>query len=360
MRYFRSFAHYATSQTGHVYGYQVFCQKALQILGKEFIGYTTEESALPEDWVRWFPAQFKRKGRWAFWKKCAALFRQSRDESVFFLEYFEKHDFRLIALAAFFFLRKEDHLWIVFRDDLSCRSERIQKVISFYTKLLQKRLKNRLVLLSDSELLAEFYTDLFKQKVHVLPIPHTHFSNPRLSKETLICAWLGPPREEKGLSNILKILKSEDPISKRFIMRIPENLKERVSHPHLDLRFSKKELTREEYVTSLEESDLVLLPYDPILYRRRTSGIFIEAIAAGKMPIVKEGSWLAVELKRFDLPELVVDWEQPLFFSHLLELYHNDSIKNRLEKMQKIYAQWHTLESFSQKVQELLDSSNIK
>ena len=70
-------------------------------------------------------------------------------------------------------------------------------------------------------------------------------------------------------------------------------------------------LTRTEYLMQLAISDLVLLPYDALAYKERTSGIFIETIVAGKMPAVTRGTWMAGELARYDLSELIVDWNAP-------------------------------------------------
>ncbi len=82
---------------------------------------------------------------------------------------------------------------------------------------------------------------------------------------------------------------------------------------------------------------LILLPYDPIVYQSSTSGIFVEVIIAGKLPLVKEGSWLSHELKKFNLPELIVDWQRPDFFTHAKTLLHSDEIQEKLEQMRKVY-----------------------
>lgn len=48
-----------------------------------------------------------------------------------------------------------------------------------------------------------------------------------------------------------------------------------------------------EYLATIQRSDMVLLPYDPVEYRGIVSGIFCEAVAMGKVAIVPAGTWIA-------------------------------------------------------------------
>lgn len=48
-----------------------------------------------------------------------------------------------------------------------------------------------------------------------------------------------------------------------------------------------------EYLSEIERSDMVLLPYDPVEYRGIVSGIFCEAAAMGKILIIPAGTWMA-------------------------------------------------------------------
>ena len=57
------------------------------------------------------------------------------------------------------------------------------------------------------------------------------------------------------------------------------------------------ELTSSQYYDLLERADIVLLPYTLENYHSQTSGIFAEALAAGKPVVVPRGTWMARELK---------------------------------------------------------------
>jgi glycosyltransferase involved in cell wall biosynthesis len=52
-------------------------------------------------------------------------------------------------------------------------------------------------------------------------------------------------------------------------------------------------LSSDEYYRLVSETDILVCPYDPAIYRNRTSGTLAEAIAAGIPTVVPQGSWLA-------------------------------------------------------------------
>ena len=60
-------------------------------------------------------------------------------------------------------------------------------------------------------------------------------------------------------------------------------------------------LSKEEYDADLMRTDLFLLNYDPAMYARNTSGIFLEAMCLGKDAIVSRGTWMAYENSKLDL-----------------------------------------------------------
>jgi glycosyltransferase involved in cell wall biosynthesis len=47
----------------------------------------------------------------------------------------------------------------------------------------------------------------------------------------------------------------------------------------------------------LESSCIVLFPYDVTSYRKRTSGVFSEAVACGKIVVAPKGTWMAQKLE---------------------------------------------------------------
>lgn len=357
---FHSIAQNAQNESGHFFHYQLFCQRAIEPKVQAFHAYlplNAELSELPRGWKKWFHPFYNSRTRSLFWKDCRRLFQQSpKEERIFFLEFFARKDFRLFALAALLHgRRKKDAIWVVYRDDLTVRRKKDLGVIRFFSKCLHWKFGNRFVPLTDSELLADYYQSWFGKKPFVLPIPHTHVCpSESKTKEKLICSWPGPPRPEKGAKEIARLTQIDDPLS----VNIELDLSGAALFPSIknqvELHLRKALLTEKEYFDALFRADVILLPYDPEKYKWRTSGPFVEAVVAGKMPLVKEGTWQAYELKRFDLCELIVNWENPLFFTHLFTLIRNADIKKKLEVMQQAYAKQHSQEGFASAFQSLV------
>jgi hypothetical protein len=104
---------------------------------------------------------------------------------------------------------------------------------------------------------------------------------------------------------------------------------------------------------------MILLPYDPIAYQERTSGIFTEAIIAGKIPLVTPNTWMAYELSKYQLDkDLVIQWDHPeKVLTQLLEIKNNPQIQDKLETMKTAYQNFHTVKQYSQSLQQLFDQS---
>jgi len=56
-------------------------------------------------------------------------------------------------------------------------------------------------------------------------------------------------------------------------------------------------LPLEQYTRALQSSGIILFPYQVIPYIKRTSGIFYEAVASGKLVVVPRGTWMARQLE---------------------------------------------------------------
>jgi hypothetical protein len=189
------------------------------------------------------------------------------------------------------------------------------------------------VLMTDSELIHGM----------VLPIPHAEIKGNASKNEKVICWWPGMPRVAKGLEVMRRILPLADPALIEVVCARASGL---------PARLIADVLTREEYTRWMLESDVILLPYDPTAYRSGTSGIFVEAIIAGKLPVVRDGGWPAYELKKFALEELILDWTDP--FPRILELLRCQSTREKLTNMREEYLKFHSLDTFVHKLQELL------
>ena len=57
--------------------------------------------------------------------------------------------------------------------------------------------------------------------------------------------------------------------------------------------FGNEELSISKYLKILHETDIVLLPYNPVLYEEKPSGPFSEAVAFGKVVVVPNNTWMS-------------------------------------------------------------------
>lgn len=175
----------------------------------------------------------------------------------------------------------------------------------------------RIRLVTDSPSLQKDYLDLGSRSFAVLPIPHTSSIRPPEepdAQEGRICqVVLGDIREEKGfplLVEALALLQAQGAVS-RMHFRIQSNLnpsfpemavhRDRLANLGLEnCELLTQTLTDLEYQSLLESAHVVILPYQLEQFRSRTSGPFAEAMAAGRVVVVTEGTWMSQQLEAFD------------------------------------------------------------
>lgn len=203
-----------------------------------------------------------------------------------------------------------------------------------------------LQILTDSEPLAVTYRTLLGRDVQALPVPHTPPILPTVlegDRSILRCWWPGAPRAEKGAAIIQALLASQDSLAGQFHLYASQDarLTAPAHHGRMQVTPLPAHLSRVEYLAQLASSDLVLLPYDAKAYQQRTSGVFIETIVAGKLPAVTQDTWMAGELLRYDLPELVIDWRAAAVLDQLATVARSEIVRVKLHHMQRAYAEYH-------------------
>lgn len=351
---FYSFAPYLKSERGHDLIYHQLVESVVKNSSMTFDLFLSNECSLdlPLHWSKYF-----RRGRRGL-KGSISRFREFKrlisslkgDKRTFFLESFQQRDLFGLTLALLTSAKPSDRLLLLFRNRFDT-SKKKKIGFSLLLKLLSLKLKERLIFLTDSSLiLTSLPTPHF-----LLPIPHTDMGSfekdEHRSKLTLL--WPGAPRAMKGLKEIQRLLKIDDNAACHFELAASEDADLSPSN-FLALRRLGMNLNREEYLSEIHKADIILLPYDPKTYQSGTSGIFVEAIIAKKMPVVKDKSWLSFELSENNLRELIVDWQDPLFFTHLLKLYENEIVLKKLSKMHERYLEFHSYTSFERSFQRAL------
>jgi hypothetical protein len=201
-------------------------------------------------------------------------------------------------------------------------------------------------LLTDSEAIAESLGSLLQRPVQVVPIPHTslHAKAPRAgSPDTAIrCWWPGPPRPPKGPQHIAALLRSTLPEAARLtvVAARSSGFAATGGGPRLDL--IDDALSRDDYLAEFSRTDIVLLPYDAAMYAESTSGIFVEAVMFGAIPVVTRSTWMAGELAPFGLERLAIDWERRDLARWLADLPHDVDLRTRLAALRDHYLAYHS------------------
>lgn len=362
MKRFISLAPHLQSPSGHQFIYLQKIGECVQQAGWEhhvLACNTCPKAPLPETWAPFFHA--KNNDRFSIFQTfrlCIdfihAFWKDRKEKRLFFLESFNTSDLAAFTLASFLFTHKQDALWILFRYGTPLLPYK-GKLHAFFMKLLRRKLRKRLTLLTDSTLVQRDFSTQLRLPLYVVPIPHTDDipQETRPFNKTVFCWWPGEPRLSKGWHEMQRLLTTNDPNTSRFTLLLsrkaicPDST-------HIKFQALPDPLSREEYAHFLTQSDVILLPYDPAIYGMSTSGIFVEAITAGKMPLVKEGSWLAEELKKHSLTELIVDWKNPTFFSHAFSLLQQSALQEKLKAMRDHYHAFHSKNNFLQTVRDLL------
>jgi glycosyltransferase involved in cell wall biosynthesis len=187
-----------------------------------------------------------------------------------------------------------------------------------FRKLEAVATSNSVRLVTDSKDLSAEFQQLTNIPVGVLPIPHATGSSAGVPVEgappkiegVLRVVFLGDAREEKGfrhLAPMLKGLSARSPslpvqfvfqafVSSSFHAPMVAEIDTLRSLRLPQLTLIERPLSIPEYNALLESADLVLLPYNSMVYTTRTSGPFVEALAHGKPVIVSENSWLSRQL----------------------------------------------------------------
>lgn len=217
-----------------------------------------------------------------------------------------------------FFLKKDNKpLKIILTLRLSIfRYDKKRWALSYFWYLiglnLIKTIKNKynIFLITDSEKLVAEFANVTRQKITLLPIPHTHkFQIKNLLNQKLIISSLGGARKNKGVDLIIDsiIALSCDNIFNDITFIIQSNCHENDNYMKSKInllrsyKFDNVEildsaLSEDDYYKIFNITDIVLIPYDLGIYYANTSGIFTEATSMGKPVIVTRGTWMSDNL----------------------------------------------------------------
>lgn len=283
----------------------------------------------------------------------------SSDRNVIFIESFDPSFLFALVVALSLLHRKKLEVWLLYRSEKSCKGVKgkFYKHLTGSIRFLVG--SENLKILADSNLLVVWFSSFFRQKVYLVPIPHTDLSS-HLSgstKRDQIVCWVPGRQNEKTYNRniICHLSKLRHFGQVPLLLVVGEQSKLQSIKGGIDVRLVPNVLSPNEYQYWIQECDIVLLPYDPVLYTRSTSGVFVECVCAGRIPIVTRETWMASELSRFDLTELSVDWFAPDLLAKIEAIAGSLEILKKLSYLRRTYLAFHNEENFAKYLRGIAD-----
>jgi glycosyltransferase involved in cell wall biosynthesis len=182
-----------------------------------------------------------------------------------------------------------------------------------FKKIERSKYTSRFVLCSDAKELIDEYRTMTHLEVFLAPIPHCRGdvgTSERDRSDTINIAYIGEARYHKGFHLLPYVVRgvrrdwgrervrfkiqsfANDPAAAFYIQTIGKLDVD-------DVELFPYQMDEREYRDFLSRSDIVVVPYLLDNYYRQTSGIYAEAVAAGKVTIVSKGTWMARQVEEF-------------------------------------------------------------
>ena len=285
-------------------------------------------------------------------------FSKNTDVVVFYETGGNFLDETLISLALKIFGKKPYALWYLIRGLPDTKKFLyLLKTSIFFAEFFSGR--GRLKLCTDTVPLGEYLSIALKRNVISLPIPHAcnqssaHKAQKKIGMDE-IRIWglscIGENKGEQYLANLLKNIHQTS--SAKILVRSIFLEKNKIqSKPFIEQ--ISVELDAHEFKFLLESCKVALLPYSGggnNAYKLSSSGIFVDAVSAGLLPLVTKGTWMEFEVNRFNLSELVVDWSLYDNFSRLSGLIEalisSQNTIRKLDNMRHSYCAMHSPNGF--------------
>lgn len=287
------------------------------------------------------------------------LRRDDAGECILFLDDFNGPQLLAIRQAMRRLPNERLHFWFLYRYDPAARGLAGRLYQRAVASLIRMFPPGRFRMLTDSVPLATELQSTFGVPAHVMPIPHT---SPEASRtlarypDEIVCWWPGAPRPDKGLDVMQRLAQAPDPdpTGRRIRLALSEaaNI---ASGAGVTVQALPRHLSSSDYDAWLHTADVLLMPYDRGRYRLATSGIFTECVAAGKIPLVTDGTWMAFELDRHDLRELVCDWSDAAGALAAIRRAAEDAgLRQKLARMRQSFLEFHSEGAYARELQDLM------
>ncbi|AUT04174.1 hypothetical protein CLI64_01880 [Nostoc sp. CENA543] len=368
---------------GHIIPYHISVSKAAKILGWQHLVILPPDSKvsnLPTNWYACLSSEnleakihpFIRilkfidilKLSLSIAKKLRQYVLINSRPSIIFLERFIHVQLLALLIAIYLVPTPTNNLsvWLLYRRDI--HKDKTAWIYKNLNQAIKLKLKpGKFKILTDSDILANSISNYFQDSVSVMPIPHTEFidiEDTRKQDDEIVCWWAGTPRLEKGWEIVKSLVNCTTDEANKICVVAAQSSQLISTTGSVRIRLVADNLSNLDYLTWLKKSDIILLPYDANAYKERTSGIFAECIMAGKIPVVTAGTWMAKELSKYNVQEVIIDdWSQTQIITQKIIKFANSlELKAKIKEIQKNYRKFHTVESYAVEIKKLFDTSD--
>ena len=280
---------------------------------------------------------------------------------VVYYEWFKPPTLAAFTIGVMLTHPRDLTVWLCFKGRVDQRPG--HALYRLFTRILSARLgAERLRVFTDNERVIPHLSDWLGIPVHPVPIPHTSDQHPNQSPawqeevrrtSQAACWWPGNPTAAKGLPIVRALTQSIVPGAEQLCVIAAEASGFTQVAGGCRVVLVPNELSHDDYRATLFASDVVLLPYQSAHYQFRTSGIFVEAVVAGKLPLASVGTWPAEELQMHHLDELVIDWQRSDLPAEIVRLAGAPEVRRKLDIMTTAYRAYHSPAGFAEMLREI-------
>ena len=233
-------------------------------------------------------------------------------------------------------------------------------IFKFFIYLFNIDSSRQLITITENSKLARVLNKRFSIKIQTLPSHHKiekiyiknrKFNNSKInnskinnSKINILCP--GSFRPEKYGKNLVNFLEHNIKNKKIFALNIDKKFSNFYKNIYkINIRFFKNDLKKSEFINQINNCHLVILPYNFLDYKLRTSGIFFETISMGKIVFITSNTIMSRELKKNNLEKLIVkDWNN-ISIQKIIKIKNDKLVRKNLIKMKNNYNKLHGKEN---------------
>jgi glycosyltransferase involved in cell wall biosynthesis len=313
------------------------------------------------------------------------------EEDVYFFH--SPYIFELISFA--WFLRKKRRNFSALKNfafigfNFNWRRKTVRETAIFvflfrWVSALLGPCMGRVIFFSFHEPTARDYAGLLNRQVLFLPPPaltdKLRTSSAEVNKQNksrLVVTYVGGARQNKSfdrLAEFIRWVKKDERLKSKVEFVIQVNIqdyqipseKNTVERAVADLQLCSREFSgvsfvygaveMEKYYALIAESDVILILHREE-FKDKSSNIFFEAVAMGKIPLTSEVSLMAQQLSGAGLGRLVVRIDEPQSFVDALAfiLSDRDMIREKIERLSKELASENTVGNLVDRLLSLLN-----